>query len=179
VMAMALAKRPDYLAAQQTIRVAEANVKLADANGTTDPTLDGSYNRAGTYNSFGFGVSIPLRIFDRNQGEKQATRFTAQSDRFSEIAARNQVLSDVDQAWAGYEAAESLAQRYNSHYSAEAAHVLRNLEFGYRNGSTTLLDYLDALHDYRQTSLAALNANAQVWLSIDQLSYATATEILP
>lgn len=175
----ALAARPDYLAAQQTILVADANVKLAEANGTTDPTLDAAYNRSGTYNSVGFNVSIPLRIFDRNQGEKQAARFTAQASNFSEIAARNQVLSDVDQAWIAYDAAGVLAQRYNTHYLAEAEHVLNNLEFGYRNGNTTLLDYLDALHDYRQTNLDALNANAQVWLSIHQLSFATATEILP
>jgi cobalt-zinc-cadmium efflux system outer membrane protein len=175
----ALAARPDYLAAQQAILVADANVKLAEANGTTDPTLDAAYNRSGTYNSVGFNVSIPLRIFDRNQGEKQAARFTAQASNFSEIAARNLVLSDVDQAWFAYQSAQVLAQRYNTHYLAEAGHVLNNLEFGYRNGNTTLLDYLDALHDYRQTNLDALNANAQVWLSIHQLSFATATEIFP
>ena len=175
----ALAARPDYRAAQQTIQVADANIKLADANGTTDPTLDAGYSRSGTYNSAGFYVSIPLRIFDRNQGEKQAARFTAQSDRFSEIAARSLVLSDVDQAWAAYQAAQGLAQRYNTHYLQEAGTILNNLEFGYRHGSYTLLDYLNALHDDRQTSLEALNANAQVWLSLHQLSDATATEIVP
>ncbi|HUV96491.1 MAG TPA: TolC family protein [Acidobacteriaceae bacterium] len=175
----ALAARPDYRAAQQSILVADANVKLADANGTTDPTLDAGYTRSGTYNSAGFYVSIPLRIFDRNQGEKQAARFTAQADRFSEIAARSLVLSDVDQAWAAYQAAQTLAQRYNTHYLQEAGTILNNLEFGYRHGSYTLLDYLNALHDDRQTSLDALNANAQVWLSLHQLSDATATEIVP
>jgi cobalt-zinc-cadmium efflux system outer membrane protein len=175
----ALTARPDYLAAQQVIQAADANVKLADANGTTDPTLEGEYDRSGPYNSGGFSVSIPLRFFDRNQGEKQSTRFTAQASRFSEIAARNQVLSDVDQAWAAYQGAQTLAERYNTHYLAEAGHVLNNLEFGYRHGSTSLLDYLDALHDYRQTNLDALNANAQVWLTIHQLSFATATEVLP
>lgn len=175
----ALAARPDYRAAQQSILVADANVKLADANGTTDPTLDAGYTRSGTYNSAQFYVSIPLRIFDRNQGEKQAARFTAQADRFSEIAARSQVLSDVDQAWAAYLAAQRLAQRYNTHYVQEAGSILNNLEFGYRHGSYTLLDYLDALHDNRQTNLDALNANAQVWLSLHQLSDAAATEILP
>ena len=48
-----------------------------------------------------------------------------------------------------------------------------------RHGGATLLDYLDALRDYRQTNLDALNADQQVWISIDQLSYAAATEILP
>ncbi len=175
----ALTARPDYLAAQKSILVADANVKLADANGTADPTLAGEYERVGVYNSAGFSVNIPLRIFDRNQGEKQVTRFTAQSSRFTEMAARNQVLADVDQAWAAYQAAQSLAQRYNTHYLQEAGTILNNLGFGYRHGGYTLLDYLDALHDYRQTNLDALNANAQVWQSIHQLSYATATEILP
>jgi cobalt-zinc-cadmium efflux system outer membrane protein len=154
-------------------------VKLAEADGTTDPTLGAEYDRVGVYNSAGFQINIPLRIFDRNQGEKERTRYEAQSSRFTEIAARNQVMSDVDQAWAGYQAAIDLAKRYNGHYLTEARHVRENLEYSYRHGGGTLLDYLDALRDYRQINLDALNANQQVWLSIHQLSFAAATEILP
>jgi cobalt-zinc-cadmium efflux system outer membrane protein len=175
----ALASRPDYLAARQGVTLADSNVKLADAGGTTDPTIGGEFERTATYNSVGFQISIPLRIFDRNQGEKERTRFEAQSSRFAEIAARNQVLNDVDQAWAAYDAALDLAKRYNSHYTGEAQRVRENLEFSYRHGGATLLDYLDALRDYRQVNLDALTANQQVWLSIHQLSFAAATEILP
>ena len=95
----ALGARPDYKAAQDGIRVADANVKLAYANGTTDPTLEGEYDRSGTANSAGFNISIPLRIFDRNQGNKETSKYLAQASRFTEIAARNQVYSDVDQAY--------------------------------------------------------------------------------
>ena len=175
----ALAARPDYQAALQSVRLADANVKMADADGTVDPTIGGEYDRSATYNTAGFQVSIPLRIFDRNQGEKERTRYEAQSSRFAVIAARNQVVNDVDQAWAGYEAASSQAKRYHGHYLAEATHVRDNLEYSYRRGGATLLDYLDALRDYRQTNLDALNADQQVWLSIHQLSFAAATEILP
>ncbi|HEX4005122.1 MAG TPA: TolC family protein [Acidobacteriaceae bacterium] len=175
----ALATRPDYLAAQQSVKLADANVKLADAGGTTDPTIGGEYERTATFNSAGFQVSIPLRVFDRNQGEKDRTRFEAQSSRFAETAARNQVLNDVDQAWAAYDAALDVAKRYNNHYVDEASRVRDNLEYSYRHGGSTLLDYLDALRDYRQTNLDALTANQQVWLSIHQLSFAAATEIVP
>jgi outer membrane protein, heavy metal efflux system len=175
----ALAERPDYRAAQQSLRLAEANVKLAQATGTTDPTLAGEYERSGTYNSAGFDISIPLRIFDRNQGEKERTRYEAQSSHFAEIAARNQVINDVDQAWAAYQTALAQAGRYNRHYLGEASRVRDNLEFSYRHGGSTLLDYLDALRDYRQTNLDTLNANAQVWLALHQLSYVAASEMLP
>jgi outer membrane protein, heavy metal efflux system len=175
----ALQARPDFLAAQQSVRLADANVKLAYSDGTTDPTIEGEYDRAGIQNSAGFQIGIPLRIFDRNQGEKARTKYEAQSSRFAETAARNQVVSDVDQAWAGYEDALSLARRYNGHYLDEAREVRDNLEYSYRHGGTTLLDYLSALQDYRQVNLDALNADMQLWLSIHQISFAAATEIVP
>lgn len=175
----ALAARPDYLAARQSVTLANADVKLADADSTTDPTLGGEYERLGVYNSAGFQISIPVRIFDRNQGERERTRLEAQSAQLAEVAARNQVINDVDQAWAAYTAALALAQRYNAHYVAESERVRTNLEFSYRHGGATLLDYLDALRDYRQIHLDALAANQQVWLSVHQLSYAAATEVAP
>jgi len=175
----ALAARPDYKAAQDAIRVADAEVKLAYANGTTDPTLEGEYDRSGTYNSAGFNISIPLRIFDRNQGNKETSKYVAQASRFSEIAARNQVFSDVDQAYVGYTTSKVLADRYNGHYLNEAKDVLSIAQFAYEHGGIALLDYLNAIQDDRTTTLNALNAYAQTWMAIHQLSFVTATEVAP
>jgi len=175
----AVSNRPDYLAAQQAVQVAEANAKLAIANGTADPTLGAEYDRSGNDNSAGFQFNIPLRIFDRNQGEKERTRFEVESSRLAAQAAHNQVISDVDQAWSAYLAATKQAQRYNNRYLAQATRVRDNLEYSYRHGGTTLLDYLDALRDFRQISLDTVNANARVWSSIHQLSFVTASEVAP
>ena len=174
-----LAARPDYTAARQALLVSQANAKFAIASGTADPTIAAEYERNGPDNSAGFSVAIPLRIFDRNQGEKERTRYEVDSSRFAVTAARNQVVSDVDQAWMALDTAQRMAHRYNSHYLDEAGRVRDNLQFSYRNGNSTLLDYLDALRDYRSIHLSSLNANAQVWLAIHQLSFATATDILP
>jgi cobalt-zinc-cadmium efflux system outer membrane protein len=179
LQARALATRPDFQAAQAAIRAADANVKLAFANGTTDPTLEGEFDRSGTYNSAGFSISIPLRIFDRNQGNKLTAKYQAQSNRFSEIAVRNQVLSDVSQAWAQYTTAKVISDRYNGHYLAEANDVLSIAEFAYKQGGLALLDYLNALQEHRTTALNALNAYGQTWMAIHQLSSATGTEIAP
>jgi cobalt-zinc-cadmium efflux system outer membrane protein len=177
--AAALAGRPDLKAAQSQVDVDVANAKLAVANGTSDPTVETDYERTGHANTFGANVNIPLRIFDRNQGEKERTRYEIESSRLALIAAQNQVLSDIDSAWAGYQTARSQSERYRSKYLAEAAHVRDNLEFSYRNGNSTLLDYLSALSDYRLVNLAALTAKLQLLLAIEQLSYAAHTEINP
>ena len=175
----AIAARPDYRAAQAAVLVADANVKLAYANGTTDPTLEGEYDHSGNLSSYGFDISIPIRIFDRNQGNKDTTKFLAQASRFSEVAAQNQVYSDVDQAWISYTTSKVLSDRYNGHYLAEAKDVLSIAQFAYEHGGIGLLDYLSAVQDDRTTSLNALNSYAQTWLAIHQLSAATASEMTP
>ena len=176
---VALANRPDLKAAQSQVDVNQAAVKLAIANGTADPTLEGDYERSGDVNSFGASLNIPLRIFDRNQGEKQRAAFELESSRLALTAAQNQVINDVDTAWAVYQAAQTQSERYRSKYLGEAAHVRGNLEFSYRNGNSTLLDYLSALSDYRQVNLASLNARLDLLLALEQLSYVTNTEIIP
>jgi cobalt-zinc-cadmium efflux system outer membrane protein len=175
----ALVARPDYHAAHLGVAVADANVKLAYANGTADPTLEADYDRNGNDNSAAFSLSIPLRLFDRNQGNKETSKYVAQASRFTELAARNQVIGDVDQAWIGYANAKVLSDRYNGHYLDEAKDVLDISRFSYEHGGLALIDYLDALRQSRSVTSDALNAYAQTWMAIHQLSFASATEVIP
>ncbi len=175
----ALDKRPDYAAAKYGVAAAEANARLAVANGTTDPTLEGEYDRSGTLNSAGFSVNIPLRIFDRNQGNKATAKYQAQASRFTEVAAKNQVASDVDQAYIGYTEAKGLSDRFSEHYLDESRDVLGIAQYAFEHGGIALIDYLDALRDARSSTSDALNAYQQTWLAIHQLSAATATELVP
>jgi len=174
-----LAARPDLKAAVAGVAIADAGIKLAYANGTADPTLEGDYNRNGVDNSVGFSFNIPIRIFDKNQGNKETAKFTAQASRFTVIATRNQVVSDVDQAYSSYINSKVLADRYNGHYLDEAKDVLDIAKFSYDHGGLALLDYLDALRDNRSVNADALNAYQQTWLAIHQLSFVTATDIVP
>ncbi len=175
----ALAARPDYKAAVFGVDVAQAGKKLAYANGTIDPTLEGEWDRVAAYNSPGFYVTIPIRIFDRNQGNKKTADFQVESSQFAEVAAKNQVLSDVDQAWVGYDQSRLLSDRFSQHYVDESTDVLRTSQFAYDHGGIALIDYLDALRDSRQTASDALNAYANTWLALEQLRYASATKLYP
>ena len=174
-----LANRPDYAAAKFGVAAAEANARLAIANGTTDPTLEAEYDRSGTENSAGFSVNIPLRLFDRNQGNKQTARFQADASQFTQVAAKNQVVSDIDQAWIGYVQSKRLSDRFGEHYLDESHDVLSIAQFAFEHGGIALIDYLDALRDSRSSTNDALNAYQQTWLAIHQLSAASATELIP
>ena len=76
---LALDTRPDLKSAIQAIDKARTDHLLANANGSTDPnfsiwwTHNPSFNNPFDNNTLGASVSIPLRIFDKNQGEKLRT----------------------------------------------------------------------------------------------------------
>jgi cobalt-zinc-cadmium efflux system outer membrane protein len=175
----ALANRPDLAAAHLGVTAADANSRLAIANGTADPTFEVEFDRTGHENSFGAYVNIPLRIFDKNQGNKATARFQADASRFTETAARNQVASDVDQAWINYVQSKRLSDRFTQHYLDESREVLSIAQFAFEHGGIALIDYLDAVRDTRSSTTDALNAYLQTWLAIHQLSAATATELIP
>ncbi len=175
----ALNARPDYQAALAGVNIAQAGVKLAYANGTSDPTLEGEYERSSFFNTFGFNFNVPVRLFDRNQGNKRTSEFALTSSRFAVVATKNQVLSDVDQAWIGYTESRALSARYGAHYLDEASDVSQIERFSYAHVGLALIDELDAMRDSRQTTTDALNAYQATWLAIHQLSYAAATEVTP
>ncbi len=92
---IALDERPDLRAALESIQQAQTNHKLAVANGSADPTFATWYSYNPAFNNpygrytLGASVNIPLRIFDRNQGEKQRTQIDI---------GRNQQLTEAARA---------------------------------------------------------------------------------
>jgi cobalt-zinc-cadmium efflux system outer membrane protein len=179
LLAAAIAKRPDFLAANFGVTAAAANTRLAYANGTADPTLQAAYNRSGDYNSGGFSVTIPLRFFDKNQGNKQTAEFQQAASVLTATAAKNQVVSDVEQAWVGYTKAKALSDRFSEHYLDESRDILSISQYSFEHGGLALIDYLDALRDARSATNNALNAFSTTWIAIHQLSAASATELIP
>ncbi len=179
ILAEALQRRPDLRAAQSAVVAADAANRLAIANGTADPTLEAEYDRNGPDNSAGFNLNIPIRIFDRNQGNKETTRLQANAARLTVEATRNQVASDVNQAWSNYTHARFLSNRFGEHYLDESADVLSIARYAFDHGGIALIDYLDALRDARSSTSDALNAYSQTWMAIHQLSAATGTDLAP
>ena len=181
----ALAARPDLQAALQTIQQSETNHKLAIANGSTDPTFSGWY----TYNSsnnnpngiqtLGLSVSIPLRVFDRNQGEKQRTLIDIDRSRQASEAARAQVFSDVDSAYELVRSNIALLNPYKAKYNEQALRVRDTVSFAYFHGGASLMDFLNAQSDYRQVQLAYAQLLGAYLTAAGQLNMACGREVIP
>ena len=184
VRQVALDTRPDLREAIQAIEKAKTDHRLAVANGSTDPTFaawwthNPSFNNPFDHESLGGSVSIPLRVFDRNQGEKLRTQLDiGRSEQLME-AARAQVFSDVDSAHATVTSTVTLLEPYKAHYLQQASRIRDTISFSYEHGAASLLDFLNAQADYRSVQLSYLNLVGSYLNAANQLNLAAGREVI-
>ncbi|MGA2085100.1 MAG: TolC family protein [Terracidiphilus sp.] len=181
---IALDERPDLRAALESIQQAQTNHKLAVSNGSSDPTFATwySYNPAfanpyGRY-TLGASVNIPLRIFDRNQGEKQRTQIDIGRNQQLTDSVRAQVFSDVDSAYVQVESSVALLKPYKAQYNDQALRVRDTVTYSYEHGGASLMDFLNAQSGYRAVQLAYLQLIGSYLTAAGQLNLAVGREVI-
>ena len=179
LQAKALNERPDLRAAQQGIVAARSQVSLAQANGKQDVTLTTNYSHTPGLHSLSWFLSMPLPIFDRNQGEIARTRFAATQSELTARAAEDTVMTDVINAYEAGMTNQEVVQLYTSGYLKQAQDSRDISAYAYKAGAATLLDFLDAERSYRATQLAYRQSLAAYMLSLEQLRQAVGTRSLP
>lgn len=182
---IALDTRPDLKAAIEAVDQAQTNYKLAVSNGSTDPTLSAWYthnastNNPVAINTLGVSISIPLRVFDRNQGEKLRTQLDVTRNQRLQDAAEAQVLSDVDSGYATLSSTLILLRPYKAKYLQQSTRVRDTILFSYQHGGASLLDFLNAESDYRSVQLNYLNLVGSYLTAAAQLNMAVGREVVP
>ncbi len=181
----ALNARPDLRAAVLSVQQAETSYKLAEANGSTDPTVAAWYTHNASTNNplatdtLGVSVSVPLRIFDRNQGEKLRTKIDINRNQKLRQGVETQVYSDVDSAYAIVNSNIEMLKPYKRKYLDQAVRVRDTVFFSYQHGGASLLDFLDAESDYRTVQLNYVNLVGAYLTSAAQMNLAVGREVIP
>jgi cobalt-zinc-cadmium efflux system outer membrane protein len=182
---VALATRPDLQEAMETLVQSKTNHKLAISNGSTDPTYsawytyDSSNNNPNGLDTLGLSVQIPLRIFDRNQGEKQRTLIDIDRSQQLTDLTTAQVFNDVDSSYEQVRSGISLLKPYKAQYRDQATRVRDTVTFAYQHGGASLMDFLNAQSDYRVVQLAYLQLVGSYMVAASQLNLAVGREVIP
>jgi cobalt-zinc-cadmium efflux system outer membrane protein len=194
---LALQNRPDLKSADTGRLKAQADVKLAQSYRWPDPTIGTSflhtgneiggpdwfqpfYPKGSASNAMGLGLaSIQIPIFNRNQGEVARTRSEQLRAEFLDQAARNQVLQDVESAYAAFISSRERVHLYQGTYLAYAKESLEIEDFSYHKGGASILDFLDAERTYRATQLAYRQTLAAYLNNLAQLQTAAGIDVTP
>jgi cobalt-zinc-cadmium efflux system outer membrane protein len=175
-----LATRPDLKEAEQTSDKAKTDHRLAVANGSTDPIygISGSHQPPPLNTYFGVSVNVPLRIFDRNQGEKLRTKLDIGRTEKLQDAAQIATLHDVDAAYATLQSTLTLLRPYKTQYLKEAEDIRGTISFAFEKGAASLLDFLDAQRQYRDTQLSYINLVGAYFSAANQINFSVGREVI-
>ncbi|MGH9709252.1 MAG: TolC family protein [Candidatus Acidiferrales bacterium] len=179
LQAMAIKDRPDLRAARQGVTAAQSQYLLAKANGKIDVNGTFNFTHITGYNSQSLIVSVPVPIFNRNQGEIARTNYAIAQAQEAEQEVSEQVMTDVQTAYETTRTNEQTLQIYQTGYLDEAKQSVDISEYAYKRGAASLLDFLDAERSYRDTELAYRQQLASYMLALEQLREAVGTRTLP
>ncbi|MBZ5617246.1 MAG: TolC family protein [Acidobacteriia bacterium] len=177
--AAALQNRPDLQVAERGIAAANSQYGLAKANGKPDLTIGGNYSHTSGVNAATVSMSIPLAIFDRNQGEIARTHYVITQAQEQEKSVKGQVLTDVRDAYEGLRSNDKVVQFYRSGNLETSQRNREISEYAYQRGAISLLDFLDTERSYRATQLAYRQAIGAYLTALEQLRQAVGTRSLP
>ena len=148
VRTVALQLRPDLRQAQREQARSQADLRLQLAQGKVDYTVGTEYRRQqglnGTGNSLGFFVSVPLPVFNRNQGEIERARLEQEQLSLRIRAVQAAIGTEVTNAYQQYTTNKDLLDSIEKNALEQARNVRQTTEYSYRRGEASLIEFLDA-----------------------------------
>ena len=182
IQARAIAVRPDIQAARLDQARSQSELRLQLANGKVDYTAGAEYRRQqginGTGNSVGFFLSVPLPVFNRNQGE--IARVTSEQVQLEKQidALQSQVSGEVTGAYREYETARQLIGDIESDLLGLSQEARDTTTYVYQAGAGSLLDVLDAQRAFNETMSTYYDAQADYRRAVSRLASVVGEEVI-
>jgi cobalt-zinc-cadmium efflux system outer membrane protein len=181
LIATALVKRGDVLAAERGREGARAQYNLTRANRVPDvdvgvgvihsTRITNTIDPAPPWNSLALTLSVPIPLSNINKGDLMAAKFgEALADKAAE-AIELKAVTEVRQAYTRYNLARVAVSQYSGELLQDADTVLEAKLYSYRRGSASLLEVLDAQRANNDTYLAyfaALSEQAKSLVAVEQ-----------
>ena len=174
---LAVQTRPDLASFSFKETQKQQQVDLEKAQRIPDLTLGGGYKRDFGVNSFYASVTLPLPLFDRNQGSIHQAAADLRRARNQLLWKNLMIRSEVEKSYRNYQEQQSTVTRVKRDLLQRADTVLETTRTSYEEGESSLTDYLDALRVRLDVSLSFYDLLFQLERSRIQLEQAVGVEI--
>jgi cobalt-zinc-cadmium efflux system outer membrane protein len=184
---IALADRPDLVSFRFGLQMAQSAVRLARANAYSDIYVlfqpytfqDNSPYGLKSATSWALGVTVPLPIYNRNQGGIERAKLNVGQSQLQLSDAERQVLIDVEKAVQEYDVSRRLVEELRDQVEPDARRV-RDAAFRlWTGGETSLLNYLQAQLDYNDVVKQYLDTAIRHRQSMLSLNTTIGRRIMP
>lgn len=150
---IALSNRTDLQKAKSSQNAAYINTKLQEAHAYPQPEIGLIYNPQNGQQYMGTYITVPIPIFNRNQGEIQKSKLQLKQAQINFIAIEKRIKTDIENAIEEFKTARTNYNKYKEIYQSSEK-VLETIRYSYLKGGTTIVDYIDAQKTWFETQVA-------------------------
>ncbi len=173
--ALALATRPDILAALREQDRARAGIQLQRALGTPSIAVGAGVKRDFGTNGLVLNVGIPLPLFNRNEGGVARAAAEERQAAARLAAVQSTVSLEVQEALNAVDVSRRRVLYAEGEYLKNAVEARDIVLASYRTGAATLIDYLDAQRSLREALRVRNRARFEYQISLFQYEAAVGT----
>lgn len=173
-------ERPDQKIARSTVNASRANLKLQKSMAFPEFSVKGNYDRVGNFinDYFAIGVSLSVPIFNRNQGNIKAARFSIQQAGVQQEYAANRADMELFTAYTSLETATQLYQSTNMDLERNFEKLITGVNENFTRKNISLLEFIDYYDSYKETCIQLYEIKKNVFLAMENLNTVVGQNVL-
>ena len=173
-------ERPDQKIARSTVNASRANLKLQKSTAFPEFSVKGNYDRVGNFinDYFAIGVSLSVPIFNRNQGNIKAARFSIQQAGVQQEYAANRADMELFTAYTSLEKATQLYQSTNMDLERNFEKLITGVNENFTRKNISLLEFIDYYDSYKETCIQLYEIKKNVFLAMENLNTVVGQNVL-
>lgn len=173
-------ERPDQKIARSTVNASRANLKLQKSMAFPEFSVKGNYDRVGNFinDYFAIGVSLSVPIFNRNQGNIKAARFSIQQAGVQQEYAVNRADMELFTAYTSLEKATQLYQSTNTDLERNFEKLITGVNENFTRKNISLLEFIDYYDSYKETCIQLYEIKKNVFLAMENLNTVVGQNVL-
>ena len=173
-------ERPDQKIARSTVNASRANLKLQKSMAFPEFSVKGNYDRVGNFinDYFAIGVSLSVPIFNRNQGNIKAARFSIQQAGVQQEYAANRDDMELFTAYTSLEKATQLYQSTNMDLERNFEKLITGVNENFTRKNISLLEFIDYYDSYKETCIQLYEIKKNVFLAMENLNTVVGQNVL-
>ena len=173
-------ERPNQKIARSTVNASRANLKLQKSMAFPEFSVKGNYDRVGNFinDYFAIGVSLSVPIFNRNQGNIKAARFSIQQAGVQQEYAANRADMELFTAYTSLEKATQLYQSTNMDLERNFEKLITGVNENFTRKNISLLEFIDYYDSYKETCIQLYEIKKNVFLAMENLNTVVGQNVL-
>ncbi|MDQ3844658.1 MAG: TolC family protein [Bacteroidota bacterium] len=171
---------PDYLLEQTNLLYQQQNLRYQQALRKPDVTAGVEYDKANSYtpNYYGLTLSLPLPVFNRNQGNIAAAGFSVKQEQTLVSQKEQRLIVDLQHALNTIYLQQQLQQSIDQEFPNKYDKLIQNAIAAYQQRQLGLLEFIDLFETYKDTQLKLLQQQYNLQKAKEDLNLITGKDIL-